>query len=106
MFPFDFRHGEQRLRKFTTTAVSSVSGSHFVFPHVPALEFARSIHWCEPAGNMAQESGSSADDYRLEFLPGAWAFSQIPKHFTHKLAVMPFFLLDGSDSISFFGILN
>jgi hypothetical protein len=55
---------------------------------------------------MTKESGSSANDDRFEFLPGARVFSQIPEHFTDKPAVMPLFLLDGSDSISFLGTLN
>jgi hypothetical protein len=55
---------------------------------------------------MTQESGSSANDYRLEFPPGTWVFSQIPKHFTDQLAVMPFFLFDGSDSTFLFRISN
>jgi hypothetical protein len=55
---------------------------------------------------MTQETSSSADDRRLEFPPRAWVFSEILKHFTDKLAVMPFFLFDGPDAISLFRISN
>jgi hypothetical protein len=55
---------------------------------------------------VTEEPGSSTNDYSLEFFPRAWLFSQIPKHFTDKLAVMPFFLFDGSDAIFFFRISN
>lgn len=33
-------------------------------------------------------------------------FSQLPKHFTHKPAVMPLFLFDGLDSTSLFRVSN
>ena len=62
------------------------------------------VHRSEPAGDVAKESESSADEPRANFAKPARGLAQVPKHVADMAAVAPFLLFNLPNAPAIFNI--
>ena len=80
---------QQAIDKVDSATVTRVTRSGLVLPDVAALEFARAVHWRQPAREMAQETQRATDDSGANLATFAGSRFKAFQHFAQQPPVPP-----------------